>query len=83
MSPLAHKQDTTPPVPRHPLPHIVATAWHVLGRNGKPRLVLLVGCPYCGSVHQHTAREDFTRGRRTSPCGQSYHVHAGTLRGAA
>lgn len=67
-----------PPVP------VLATVYLVASCSGRRRLVALVGCPWCGHVHQHLAAVEFLILRRTAACGRGrYALHVGALEGAA
>ncbi len=60
-----------------PLWHAHADVRIVVGRNGNPRLVLLVAtCPSCRMPHLHLARLPFSATVRKGACGAKYMVHA-------
>ncbi len=62
---------------RTPLWHAHADVRTVVGRNGNPRLVLLVPtCPSCRMPHLHLALLPFSATVRKGACGAKYMVHA-------
>lgn len=52
---------------------IPAKLFHVLGRSGRLRGMLVVTCPYCENAHQHAAPPWFTEGGRRAACGVGYY----------
>ena len=75
----------TPALRRMPVWHAYAEVRVVVGRGGRPRLVLLVTCPLpsCRQQHLHQARLPFLAAVRTGACGGRYTVHAATAAVAA
>jgi hypothetical protein len=56
---------------------VLAPAFEVVGKRGTSRVLLLVSCPWCARLHQHTAPTGFGSGRRLAACRAGrYVVHA-------
>jgi hypothetical protein len=60
---------------------VQAALYVVLGSTGRRRSVVLVSCPLCEEVHEHTAVPSFVSGRRRAACRLGYYVI--TVRGAS
>ena len=74
---LARQLKDTPGRRQNPVWHAHADVRTVVGRNGNPRLVLLVAtCPGCRMPHLHLARLPFSATVRKGACGATYMVHA-------
>jgi hypothetical protein len=61
-----------------PIRHVFAHTYSTAARSGRVSLcMVVVRCPGgCGYSHRFIARQSFTTGVRTAPCGARFVLHA-------